>query len=219
MKCDSCGAWPPSPPPQTFPRHPASAWIQLRPNDTSAAIITYSPSADRRKRGESVSSIPPPPRPHTPEQPPSPLTTTHSRPAFLQPLLVLRSLEPPGETGGTHRTGVCRNTYSCVSAGFIMSIIIPARKPCSCWKRGITIKITESGVSFLQLHMNSHTHHLLPPFQSLPVCIWPSQTDTCWQWANKWGQLSRMSPALSCCFPVSGTCTNYTKYISLLLVN
>lgn len=52
-------------PPQTFPPHPASAWIRLRPNDTSAAIITYSPMADRRKRGESVLSIPAPPNTHT----------------------------------------------------------------------------------------------------------------------------------------------------------
>lgn len=56
---------------QMFPLHPtprpASPWIQLRPNDTSAAIITYSLTADRRKRRESVLSIPAPTHRNNPQ--------------------------------------------------------------------------------------------------------------------------------------------------------
>lgn len=59
-----------NPPSKTFPPHPASAWIQLRPNDTSAAIITYSLKADRRKRGEPVLSIPTPCTSSTPRNNP-----------------------------------------------------------------------------------------------------------------------------------------------------
>lgn len=50
-----CQAFPHCPPPP----HPASDWMQLRPNDTSAVIITYSTEADRKKRGESVLSVHP----------------------------------------------------------------------------------------------------------------------------------------------------------------
>lgn len=72
------------PPSKTFPPHPAFAWIQLRPNDTSAAIITYSPKADRRKRRESVLSIPTPCTPTTPRNNPH-----HKRPPARLPSVCL----------------------------------------------------------------------------------------------------------------------------------
>lgn len=64
VKCDSCGTCPPDR--SLFAlaaSRPASQWIQPRPNDTSAAIITYSPAADSRKRRASVLSVPAP-HPH-----------------------------------------------------------------------------------------------------------------------------------------------------------
>lgn len=69
---------------------PSIPWIQLRPNDTSAAIITYSPIADRRKRVESVLSIYTPP----PPLPPQSGTTSNTRPllACLPSTSVLRLL-------------------------------------------------------------------------------------------------------------------------------
>lgn len=57
--------------------------MRLRPNDTSAAIITYSAAADSRKRGAPVLSIAPPP--HSPPHrhrlhpPTPPLTGTNPR--------------------------------------------------------------------------------------------------------------------------------------------
>lgn len=47
-----------STPPFPSPR-PASRWMRLRPNDTSAVIITYSAAADSRKRAAPVLSIAP----------------------------------------------------------------------------------------------------------------------------------------------------------------
>lgn len=83
MKCDSCGALP----------H-ASPWIKLRPHDTSAAIITYSNTADRRKRGELVLSNRP--TPPTPEPPPPPQDTAN--PPFAS-MLISR----PRRDGACHR--------------------------------------------------------------------------------------------------------------------
>lgn len=63
VKCDSCGTCPPDRSLLALAAsRPASQWTQPRPNDTSAAIITYSPAADSRKRRASVLSMPPTPR-------------------------------------------------------------------------------------------------------------------------------------------------------------
>lgn len=97
---------------QMFPLHPtprpASPWIQLRPNDTSAAIITYSLTADRRKRRGSVLSTPAPTHRNKP-----PTQDTAGLPS-LRPFCaqIARAPRPRQED--------CEQIYSLVNAPFLL---------------------------------------------------------------------------------------------------